>query len=83
MFQLLLQLLIKVIISNTYYIFTQPLSRFLDFGFNDFIGLKNTPIAWTTKPNVEFQTQLLKKNLGLARSFLQWTTHGWASKKGP
>ena len=37
--------LIKTIISNTYYIFTQPLSRFLDFGFNDFIGLKNMPVA--------------------------------------
>ena len=30
---------------NTYYIFTQPLSRFLDFGFNDFIGLKNMSVA--------------------------------------
>ena len=40
LFQLLLQLLIKAIISNTYYIFIWPLSRFLNFGFNDFIGLK-------------------------------------------
>ena len=39
-FQLLLQLLIKAIISNAYYIFIRPLSRFLDFDFNDFIGLK-------------------------------------------
>ena len=45
LFQLLVQLLIKAIISNTYYIFTQPLSRVLDFGFNDFIGLKNTLVA--------------------------------------
>ena len=44
-FQLLLQLLIKHIISNTYYIFIWPLSRFLNFGFNDFIGLKNMPVA--------------------------------------
>ena len=42
---MLLLLLIKAIISNTYYIFTQPLPRFLDFGFNDFIGLKNMPVV--------------------------------------
>ena len=45
MFQLLLQLLIKSIISNTYYIFIQQLLWLLDFGFNDFIGLKNKPVA--------------------------------------
>ena len=28
-----------------YYVFAQPLSWFLDLGFNDFIGLKNTPVA--------------------------------------
>ena len=39
------KLLIKAIISNAHYVFIQPLSRFLDFGFNDFIGLKNTPVA--------------------------------------
>ena len=44
-FQLLLQLLIKTIISNEYYIFIQPLLRFLDFSFNDFIDLKNMPVA--------------------------------------
>ena len=42
-FQLLLQLLIKAIISNMYYIFTQPLLWFLDFGLNDFVALK---ICW-------------------------------------
>ena len=31
--------------TNAYYIFIRLLSRFLDFGFNDFIGLKNTPVA--------------------------------------
>ena len=45
LFQLLLQLLIKPIISNTYYISIWPISRFLNFGFNDFIGLKNMPVA--------------------------------------
>ena len=40
LFQLLLQLLIKANISNMYYIFIQPLSWFLDFGLNDFEGLK-------------------------------------------
>ena len=84
LFQLLLQLLIKVIISNTYYIFIQPLSRFLDFGFNDFIGLKKyTGSRWTTWPIVEFRTQLPKKNPGLVKSSLQWTTRGWVTKKGP
>ena len=39
-FQLLLQLLIKAIISNTYYIFIWPLSWFLDFDFNGLVGLK-------------------------------------------
>ena len=34
-------------------------------------------------PNVEFRTQVPKKNLGLVRSSLQWTTCGWATKKGP
>ena len=34
-------------------------------------------------PNVEFRTQLLEQNLGLVRSSLQRTTHGWATKKGP
>ena len=43
LFQLLLQLLIKTIISNTYYIFIQPLSWFLDFGFDGFVGLK---VSW-------------------------------------
>ena len=37
---LLLQLLIKAIISNAYYIFIRPLSWFLDFDFNGFVGLK-------------------------------------------
>ena len=32
-------------IKNTYYIFTQLLSQFLDFGFNDFIDLKNTLVV--------------------------------------
>ena len=32
--------IIKVIISNTYNMFIQPLSWFLDFGFNGFVGLK-------------------------------------------
>ena len=39
------KLLIKAIVSNAYYIFIRPLSRFLDFSFNDFIGLKNMPVA--------------------------------------
>ena len=83
-FQLLLQLLIKAIISNTYYIFIRPLSRLLDFGFNDFIGLKKyAGSRWTTWPNVEFRTQLPKKNPSLVRSSLQWTTCGWAFEKGP
>ena len=34
-------------------------------------------------PNVEFRTQLVEQNLGLVRSSLQRTTHGWATKKGP
>ena len=38
---------------------------------------------WTTWPNVEFQTQLPKKNQGLVRLSLQWITHGWATEKGP
>ena len=39
------KLLIKAIISNAYYIFIRSLLWFLDFGFNDFIGLKNTSVA--------------------------------------
>ena len=62
-FQLLLHLLIKAIISNTYYIFIRPLSWLLDFGFNDFIGLKKyAGSRWTTWPNVKFRTQLPEKN---------------------
>ena len=34
-------------------------------------------------PNVEFRTQLSKKNLGLVRSSLQRTTCGWVIEKGP
>ena len=34
-------------------------------------------------PNVEFQTQLPKKNSGLIRLSLQQTTRGWTSEKGP
>ena len=84
LFQLLLQLLIKAIISNTYYIFIWPLSWFLDFSFNDFIGLKKYAGSyWTTWPNVEFWTQLPKKNPGLVKSSLQRTTCGWAIEKGP
>ena len=84
LFQLLLQLLIKAIISNMYYIFIWPLSWFLDFSFNDFISLKKyADSRWTMWPNVEFRMQLLKKNPGLVRSFLQQTTCGWASEKGP
>ena len=83
-FQLLLQLLIKAIISNAYYIFIRPLSQFLDFGFNDFIGLKKYANSrWTTWPNVEFRMQLPKKNPGLVRLSLQRTTRGWAFEKGP
>ena len=44
-FQLLLQLLIKAIISNAYNIFIRPLSWFVDFSFNGFVGLKNTPVT--------------------------------------
>ena len=34
-------------------------------------------------PNVEFQTQLPKKNPDLVRLSLQRTTRGWASEKAP
>ena len=56
----------------------------LRFGFNDFIGLKKyAGSRWTTWPNAEFRTQLLKKNPGLIRLSLQRTTRDWASEKGP
>ena len=58
--------------------------RFLDFGFNYFIDLKNTPVVVGPRGSMlSSGCNSPKKNPGLVRLSLQRTTRGWAFEKGP